>query len=156
MPDSKAGPVAKQEPHGTSRGLSREMEADLRQIYLQGVRADLAALDALLADLSQQRRAWTEIVEGLRRVTHNVKGQGSSFGYPLMTEIGESLHALLRQAPDQATPDAERVIEAHVACLRRVIDNDIDGEPGPEGRQVVERLRALAGRILAENQSASP
>ena len=154
MPNAKAGQVAKQQPLGG--GLPPDVLADLREIYLQGVRADLAALDALLEDLGARRRSWTEVVERLRRITHNVKGQGSSFGYPMMTEIGESLHALLRQAPDQATPAAERVIEAHVTCLHRVIDNDIDGEPGPEGRQVVERLRALAGRILAENQSASP
>ncbi len=153
MPDSKAGPVAKQEPHGTSRGLSREMEADLRQIYLQGVRADLAALDALLADLSQQRRAWTEIVEGLRRVTHNVKGQGSSFGYPLMTEIGGSLHDLLRQAPDRPSQTVVRVIEAHVTCLHRVIADGIDGEPGSQGRLLVERLRALTGRVVSRDPS---
>ena len=154
MSNAKAGQVAKQQPLSTGGGLPPEIMADLREIYLQGVRADLAALDALLEDLSARRRSWAEIVERLRRITHNVKGQGSSFGYPLMTEIGESLHALLRQAPEQATPTAARVIEAHVNCLHRVIENDIDGDPGPEGRQVVERLRALTGRVVAESQSS--
>ncbi len=154
MPNAKAGQVAKQQPPSAGGGLPPEILADLREIYLQGVRADLAALDALLEDLSLGRRSWSEVVERLRQITHNVKGQGSSFGFPLMTEIGESLHALLRQAPEQSTPTAARVIEAHVTCLHRVIENDIDGEPGPEGRQVVERLRALTGRIVAETPSS--
>jgi len=154
MPDVKAGQVAKQGSLGEGRGLSSQMLAELREIYLQGVRADLTALDALLEDLSLDRRSWTEVIERLRRVTHNIKGQGSSFGYPLMTEIGGSLHELLRQAPDRPTPAAARVIEAHVTCLRRVIDNDIDGEPGPEGRRLVERLRALTGRIVSAGSTA--
>ena len=154
MPDSKAGPVAKQESHSGSQGLSSEMQSDLQQIYLQGVRADLAALDALLADLSQERRAWPEILEGLQRVTHNVKGQGSSFGYPLMTEIGGSLHNLLRQAPDRPSPAVVRVIETHVTCLQRVIAEEIDGEPGPQGQRLVERLRALTGRVISTDPTA--
>ena len=151
MPNAKAGQVANQEPPSAGGGLPPEILADLREIYLQGVRGDLAALDALLEDMSLGRRSWAEIVERLRRITHNIKGQGTSFGFPLMTEIGESLHALLREAPEQSTPAAARVIEAHVTCLHRVIENDIDGEPGPEGRQVVERLKSLTDRAVAES-----
>ncbi|MDJ0943871.1 MAG: Hpt domain-containing protein [Kiloniellales bacterium] len=154
MSNAKAGQVAKQQAMGAGGGLPPEILADLREIYLQGVRADLAALDGLLEDLSTGRRGWADFVERVRRVVHNVKGQGSSFGYPLMTEIGESLHALLRQAPERASPAVRRVIEAHVACLHGVIDSDIDGDPGPEGRRLVERLRALTGRVAAEPGSA--
>ena len=150
MPDTKAGQVAKQQPLSAGGGLPPDILADLREIYLQGVRGDLAALDALLEDLNLGRRSWAEIVDRLRQIIHNVKGQGTSFGFPLMTEIGNSLHALLRQAPERRTPGVARVIGAHVTCLHRVIDNDIDGEPGPEGRQVVERLQALTDRVVTE------
>ena len=154
MPDAKAGQVAKPQPLAAGGGLPPEILADLREIYLQGVRADLVALDTLLEDLDQRRRSWAEVVERLRQITHNVKGQGSSFGYPLMTEIGDSLHALLRRAPEQATATAARVIEVHVTCLHRVIENDIDGEPGPEGRRLVERLRALTGRVVSDTPAS--
>ena len=146
MAKAEAGLSDELEPLGFGGRLSDEALAELRAAYLSGVRQDLANLDGLLADLKQGRRSWPDSLFRLREVVHNIKGQGTSFGFPLMTEIGESLHRLLQQSPGDASEGTKVVIAAHVACLRRIIEAEVDGDGGPTARQLLDRLQALSQR----------
>lgn len=151
MPKAEPDWLETERPLGEAGRLSPELLEELRIAYLESVRGDLEALDSLTEDLLQDRRPWRESLERLRRVVHNIKGQGASFGYPLMTELGESLHQLLRDAPGAERPaavsEAKEVIQLHVLCLRRVIEGDLKGEPDAKGQSLVERLTALSRRV---------
>lgn len=52
-------------------------------------------------------------------IAHNIKGMGSSFDHPLMTEAGRSLSAYLRLKP--GAEDELSVIEAHIDALERIL-----------------------------------
>lgn len=151
MPKPEPDWLETERPLGEAGRLSPELLEELRTAYLESVSGDLEALDSLTEDLLQDRRPWREGLDRLRRVVHNVKGQGASFGYPLMTDVGESLHHLLRNAPAASRPaavsEAKEVIRLHVLCLRRVIEGDLRGEPEAKGQLLVQRLKALSGRI---------
>jgi len=78
-------------------------------------------------------------VEALRRYAHNVTGQGASFDYPLMSEVGASLEEYL-QSPEANSQLRPSVIEAHLEAFQHVLDNQISGDVGSEGEAIILRL----------------
>ncbi len=149
MAKAEAGLAEEPESLGFGSRLSPEALAELRAAYFSGVRKDLEALEGLVDDLQQDRRSWPDSLFRLREVVHNIKGQGTSFGFPLMTEIGESLHLLLQKSPGEASAKVRAVIGAHVACLRRIIEAEIEGEGGPKAKQLLSRLQTLTQRATS-------
>ena len=124
----------------------REAEAAvaaLAENYTVWVREDLAtargALERSRESMPENAAAVREIFD----VCHNVKGQGGSFGYDLMTSIGGSLCDFVRDGGD--APEATlQVIEAHIAALEFVVDRNIKGDGGDAGRELVAKLKTMA------------
>ena len=114
-------------------------EAELNALYREGVEADLDSLGALLSRIKESEgdNAAQAFAEA-RGTLHNVKGQGTSFGFPLMTQIGESFHALVKFQAKQSgiNPGVVQLYEAHLTAMKTIIANDIRGE-GPELLQKV-------------------
>lgn len=73
---------------------------------------------------------------------HDLKGQGTSFGYPLVTGIGEQLLWLERQRG--AAGVEPEILTAHLKSLLVVIERDIKGMGGAAGAAVLKRLSMLA------------
>jgi len=126
-------------------------QSDLVALYREGAEADVRELEILVSRLADCPEDWPDCHPRLRELVHNVKGQGSAFGYQLMTRIGESLSALLRGG---ASADAERLeahrlrlISAHVTALGTVLERDIAGSGGPLGEALVHRLSGLTGQL---------
>ena len=67
-----------------------------------------------------------------------MKGQGETFDYPLVSQLGNALCRLLETAPPPGSAGMEQVT-ALAAALGRVIRERLAGDGGEEGR----RLRAL-------------
>lgn len=76
------------------------------------------------------------------QLAHNLKGQGSSFGYPLATDIAAELCDYLRSHPQPDGRDLA-VIGGYAAALDTVARNRISGDGGSLGRSIVGRLRAF-------------
>lgn len=75
-------------------------------------------------------------------VVHDIKGQGGSFGYPLISEIAGMLCGLLRADP-VAEPRRD-VCLAHLEALSLVAEHRIAGTGGAAGQALVTRLRDLS------------
>ena len=128
----------------TTRVLS---EDELLAAYLEGARKDVGELDAMAAQLRAAPGAWADLGPALHHLAHNVKGQGTAFGYPLMTRIGDSLMRLIKSTGDSAAPDLQ-VLGAHVSALQTVLRHDIRGAGGASGEALASRLEALVTRAL--------
>ena len=128
----------------TSRVLSEE---ELTASYLQVARGDISDLEALASQLRDDPAAWPAIGQTMYRIVHNVKGQGASFGYPLMTRIGESMMGLVKAADGSAVPDL-RFLDAHIAALRAILQHDIRGHGGASGEALAARLESLVAAAL--------
>lgn len=128
----------------TSRVLSEE---ELIDSYLEVARKDVGDLEALVAQLRGDPAAWLTIRQTIYQIVHNVKGQGTSFGYPLMTRIGESLMRLVKTADGSRIPDL-RLLEAHIAALRTILQHDIRGRGGGSGEALAEKLESLVAATL--------
>ncbi len=84
-------------------------------------------------------------VEELHRAAHDLRGLGSTYGYPIVTVIADNLCKAM-----EATMDTGRVpedlIKAHVDALRAVVNLDLrDPDRGPAA-ELVRGLRTLTAR----------
>ena len=86
-------------------------------------------------------------LDGLYAIMHNVKGQGASFGYPLVTRIAQSLCKLVGAKHDAGEP-MMRIAQAHVDALKLVLDQKIEGPGGETGEKLAGRLEDLAQKLV--------
>lgn len=87
-------------------------------------------------DTPEKRRTY---FEELRRVAHDMRGQGGTFGYPLISEMAESLYQFT--GPNSGMSDNHvEIIKAHIDAMRAVITNRIKGDGGDTGKQLLEGL----------------
>ncbi len=104
-------------------------------------RGDLAALQVALQGAGQMSRRRQEF-DRIFQVAHDMKGQGSTFGYNLLTEIAGSLCDFLRRLTDPTDADLV-VVRHHVSALNVVLEQRIKGSGGELGQQIIARLRQL-------------
>jgi hypothetical protein len=124
--------------------LARAEEATtaLRANYTEWARIDVNHTQTLLDGAKKGPEGRREQLDLLYAAMHNIKGQGTSFGYPLVTRIGQSLCRLI--APGRAVDDAGlKIAQAHLDALKLVLDQKIAGKGGEVGDQLAARLEGL-------------
>jgi hypothetical protein len=140
---AKAALVVETDPDAIFRAADRAL-ADKADSFLDHARAELSTL----RDLFHGAAEAPEQSEGaLRRayvIAHDLKGQGTSYGFSLMTEVAGLLCAVLR-ARRAGDGEWRRVAEKHVEALELVIGHGILADGGTLGRRLVDRLKGLDG-----------
>jgi hypothetical protein len=82
----------------------------------------------------------------LHKVAHDIKGQGTTFGYPLATEVAAALCRLFKPEILEQ-PIARDVIEAHIAALVAIATEQLAGDGGPVGKALVQGLRQTREKL---------
>ena len=90
-----------------------------------------------------------EDLRAIFEVVHNVKGQGGSFGYNLLTKIGGSLCDYIREATSSADEKQLKVVAAHFAAMDFVLEKKILGDGGDIGKQLLGKIAQLIANIPA-------
>ncbi len=77
--------------------------------------------------------------DAIARIAHDMKGQGGTFGYPLITHFSDSLFGFTnnRSAIDD---NHVEVVKAHIDSMRVVINDRISGEGGENGTLLKDGL----------------
>ena len=88
-----------------------------------------------------------EATDLIFRVAHDLKGQGTTFGYPLATEIAGLLCDFIRSAASCSSADLVSVIRAHLAALNLVLKQNIKGDGDAAAKQLVGKLAQAAERV---------
>lgn len=119
--------------------------AELRENYTTWVRSDLAAMRAAFEKAHADRDHGGDHLRALFEVCHNVKAQGGTFGYDLITQVGHSLCNFIR---DWRTPSDKdlAVVGVHLTAMTTVIDNEITGSGGEAGAKLMARLETLVAK----------
>ena len=116
--------------------------AELANSFVEWVGSDLArareALTAAQAAPDQAEAALAEIFD----VYHNVKGQGGTFGYDLLSMVANVACDLLRDAPSAGNPPFA-VLAAHMTAAEFIIARDVKGDGGEQGHRLMARLAEL-------------
>lgn len=140
------------EEGGMSAVLARAQAAveDLAKGYTTWARADVdrarKALEAAIADPSQRGRH----VEDLFRVAHDLKGQGASFGYPLVTGIADSLCRLTRDRTLSYEDRHLDLAKSHLDAAQLVLTKEIKGEGGQIGAELTAKLQKRVDEIFGK------
>ena len=120
--------------------------ADLADQYIGWVNEDLVRLESAVG--AADGSAAPDKLIAIYDVAHDIKGQGSTFGYQLVTEIGALLCAYIKDCIKKARCDAG-VIAAHIEALHTVVDNRVQGDAGELGQEILDALRGAAQKSLA-------
>ncbi|MEO5374668.1 MAG: Hpt domain-containing protein [Alphaproteobacteria bacterium] len=127
---------------------AEQVIANLQGNYLQWVEDDLtnlqAAYEKARAEPDNRKRHLDEVF----RIAHDVKGQGGSFGYHLMTIIANQLCRTIEKY-DATRDDVLEVVKLHIHALRLVISQRMEGDGGAAGASLVKGLEAVISKVAA-------
>ena len=114
--------------------------------------ADWAASDIAAAlkelDRVENGAGDEESLKSIFRIAHDIKGQGSTFGFPLVTEISAPLCDFLRSISAVPSTNGIIAVKAHLTALHVVLEQNIKGDGGAMGRQLLDKLAAVMARAV--------
>lgn len=123
--------------------------AGLAKDYPAWALADIAKGRAALKAAKDDPAGRAAHVEALFRVGHDLKGQGASFGFQLVTRIGQSLCALTRDRTRSYESQHLDLAASHLDALELILTKGIKGEGGKVGSELsaklAQRVSALIG-----------
>jgi len=122
---------------------------DLRGNYVAERAKSMARLADLAKALIADPAAAATRAE-IYQIAHDMKGQGTTFGYELVTDLAGALCDLMEGFKD-ATPDgaAVQAIDTHVNALGVVVSRNVQGAGGRQGADLLAGLRKIAARATA-------
>ena len=114
--------------------------------------ARIKAAEKAIQEMAELRGILNECVEGKHEIagkrekiydiSHNVKGQGSTFGYTLLTSVADNLCSFL-DSQDDLLLDHVPVLMAHTEALHAILRFDVKGSDDPTGQEIVRSLHVL-------------
>lgn len=128
------------------------------------VKSAEAALERLSADFDSWMAneaatlgaAWAEIQANgmteekcatLFRAAHDIKGQASTLGYPLVGAVAGSLCHLIEHVPAESLP--AKLVAQHVDAVRAMVAETAQKEENPTARALVDRLTEVTEDFVA-------
>lgn len=124
--------------------------ASMTDSYLEWVQEDLKRLQAAYDRLTEaaDEDARRKVLDEVFQVAHDMKGQGGSFGYDLITAVGNELCRMIERVerPGPAVVDAVKV---HVDTIRLVIQDRIKGDGGRQGQAMLDGIRKVGARVAS-------
>ena len=103
---------------------------------------DITEIDKALAKARREPDKQEEHIAHIFRRAMDLKGQGGSFGYDLITQIGDTLKRFTKNQQSASDRDVD-IIAAHIDALRTVLTQNIRGDGGEVGQQIVAGLLKL-------------
>ncbi len=117
--------------------------ANLAGDYVNWAKEDLAKLDAAYAELKASdgtdNKAQLDLIF---HIAHDMKGQGGSFGYDLMTAIGDKLCRLVEKIEKASAREID-MVRVYTDAMRVVINHELKGDGGAEGKQLLMGLELV-------------
>ncbi len=122
----------------------------------------IAKAEAALADLSSQFDDWLmdeikkledvqaqikaegytiENSEALFYRAHDLKGLGTTYGYPFITRVAGSLCKMLDE-PDKRAVAPRKLVDAHLDTIRAIVRDQIKADNHPMGKILAETLES--------------
>jgi len=121
--------------------------ASMSDQYLDWVHDDIVKIDAAYADLVAASGDRKVEVDRVFQVSHDMKGQGGSFGFDLVTAIANQLCRLIEKMENTGSKELE-AIRVHIDAIKLVIAQKVKGDGGKAGEQIMVGLEKVVQKIL--------
>lgn len=114
--------------------------------FEETVTIEIARMMKLAMDLESDSTKADRILRKVRNSAHDLRGQGATYGYELISDAAQSLYVYAENLaePAKLNPD---VIRAHADAMRAIIKNKVKGSGGGVGGDLVKSLEALVERM---------
>ncbi len=86
-----------------------------------------------------------KVFEDINLLAHELRGQGGTFGYPLISQFGKSLYRSTREGCGKEDSDVE-IVKAHIDSMRAVLRDKVVGDGGEIGQALLAGLEAAIKR----------
>ena len=134
---------------------AEEVVENMSDTYLEWVEADLNKIqelyDQLVSDTVDEMR--DVYLDKIFKVAHDIKGQGGSFGFDLVTSIGNHLCRLIELFDDQNVKESTQneAIKIHVDSMRLVISDKMKGDGGSSGEAILTGIEMMVRKLIPAN-----
>lgn len=115
---------------------------EMTESYCEWAKEDLARLQATIDTIRDNPAEMGDALGRLRTISFDMKGQGATFGYRLITEIGDSLNKFVNGLQGVSEFDL-KVIVSHMESMQVVMAGEIRDDGGPDGRELLRELHRL-------------
>lgn len=85
-------------------------------------------------------------VRRMYAIAHEIRGQGGTFGFPLITVLGDSLCKFLDRRPSLDVTDLD-VVRIHIMAMKAVFRQGLKGDGGQLAAELPKLLLALRTRV---------
>lgn len=123
-------------PNEAAPTLANDTLAALREEWITAARDQFTALGKGLSDGPSPE------LSALYRAAHDCQGQGTLFGFPLISAVASDLCLILRTCDGALTPDARRIAARYIRALVHCLTHRIPGTGGPAGAALRLKLAA--------------
>ena len=120
---------------------AEETVAKVGANYGDRVKTELDELHSLANRLLSETDKRAEIIHEINKLVHEIRGQGATFGYPLLTKFAGSLFNFT-EGLENPNERQLALIRAHIDTMTGVVKNRITGDGGPVGAQIDQTLAA--------------
>lgn len=145
--DPNADETGERSRMSTTLARAEAAVAHLAKDYASWALADVAKARAAIAAANDDPAHRAQHIETVFRVGHDFKGQGTSFGYPLITKIGHSLCTLTRDRAFDYQAQHLELARSHVDAIDLVLTKGIKGDGGQVGAALVAKLEQRVAEL---------
>jgi len=90
--------------------------------------------------------------ERINRISHELRGQGGVFGYPLVSAVAKSLFELTKDTLDRSD-ECLSLIQNHIETLQIVLRDEVRGDGGNVGLELLKAMRLANAKFLKEQDN---
>ena len=148
-PDTLKDKVKSGGPFGVDEKVLKRADAVVAAMggeFVQWTEKDLESLQQAFDGLNAGTADQKESLRTIFKISHDIKGQGGSFDYGLLTAIGDSLCGFIEEK-DRAGAAEIEAIKLHVEALKLVLTNRMKGDGGDTGAKLLEGLRRVVDKL---------
>ena len=109
------------------------------------VKGEATRLQATMGRVMSSQGADKPALEELFHIAFELKGQGTSAGYPLVTRFADSL-CRYTEAVKNPTAKELAIMKAHVDSITAIVGRSIHGDQNPIGLAIAAELEKVVGR----------
>ncbi len=128
--------------------LKREAEG-----FLDWAKGYLDRLSRQVTEAKQVSGERTAQFEEINLIAHELRGQGGTFGYPLITVFGKSLYEVTKAPCRQDDANLE-IVKAHIDTMRAVLRDKIEGDGGEMGQMLFKALKMAINKFAPQQPAA--
>ncbi len=115
-----------------------KLSGEFEEIFAENI----LALSEAMAAIRDTDGGDTVALGRLRSLLHDLRGQAGTFGYPLVSQVGDSACKFIDLSEEIGAPETE-VLGMHVDALKAISQAKIKGDGGPVGAELMGGLRKV-------------